>query len=272
MLIGPDGQTVEQPRPQVTPKKPASPSPSTSKTSPNFDQAVQAARSARTAADGQPPWSHGYETATIAAPGNTLYGIAQAHNDLLPEEEADNAQIPDPDLLHPGQVVFSPGKSPVDAATQKQIAAAEQADAAAADASASQRASLQKTSQQQWQGVQNDIAANLESQGKGHLMPDQVVQPTVKALNQWATGSDKLKQATQAAYQQVYSGWQKQGITSQQLAPVLQVRQQAQQDETALSHLHTPVNRAIVQDEQTQASQDWGKVQQATQQWLQNTA
>ena len=281
MLIGPDGQTVELPERQVTPQKPAKPDPSTtpssassssSKPVSNFDQAVQAAQGARAAADGQAPSSHGYETATIAAPGDTLYGIGLAHQDTLPEEETDNAQIPDPNLLHPGQVVFSPGHSPVNATTTAQIAAAEQADAAAAAAPANQRTAAQRTSQKQWQAVQSDIAANLQSQAKGQLMPDKVVQPTVKALDQWATGSDKLKQATQAAYQQVYSGWQKQGITSQQLAPVLQARQQAGQDETALSQLHSPVNRGIVQDEQTQAAQDWTKVQQATQQWLQNTA
>jgi hypothetical protein len=34
---------------------------------------------------------------------------------------ADNAQISDPNLVLPGQVVFSPGQSPVSAATTRQI-------------------------------------------------------------------------------------------------------------------------------------------------------
>ena len=55
----------------------------------------------------------------------------------------------------------------------------------------------------------------------------------------------EAKAAAQAT--QAYGEWQKQGITSQQLAPVLQARQAAAQDEAALSHLHAPTNRAIVQ-------------------------
>jgi hypothetical protein len=44
------------------------------------------------------------------------------------------------------------------------------------------------------------------------------------------------------------------------------------QDETAVSRMRAPANRAIVQGEQAQASQAWNKVQQATQQWLENNA
>jgi hypothetical protein len=208
-------------------------------------------------------------------PGDTLFGIATAHHDTLPDEEADNAQIANPNLLFSGQVVFSPGRSPVNAATTAQIQAAEQADAAVADAPAGQpatHAALQHASQQQWAEAQSDIANDLRTQAQNKLLPDKVVQPTVNALNQWAVGSDKLRQATQAAYQQVYGEWQAKGITSQQLAPVLQTRQAATQDEAALSRLHAPANRAIVQGEQAQASEAWTQVQQRTQQWLENTA
>jgi hypothetical protein len=184
-------------------------------------------------------------------PGDTLYGIATAHHDSLPDEEADNAQIANPALLFPGQVVFSPGHSPVNATTTAQIQAAEQADAALADAPAGQPATrvaaLQHATQQQWAEAQSDIANDLRAQARDKLLPDKVVQPTVNALNQWAVGSDKLRQATQAAYQQVYDEWQKQGVTSQQLAPVLQARQAAMQDEVAPSRLRAPANRAIVQ-------------------------
>ncbi|HEY3845918.1 MAG TPA: LysM domain-containing protein [Acetobacteraceae bacterium] len=210
------------------------------------------------------------------APGDTLYGIATAHHDSLPDVEADNAQIAKPALLFPGQVVFSPGHSLVNATTTAQIQAAEQADAALADAPAGQPATrvaaLQHASQQQWAEAQSDIANDLRAQARDKLLPDKVVQPTVNALNQWAVGSDKLRQATQAAYQQVDDEWQKQGITSQQLAPVLQARQAATQDEAALSRLRAPANRAIVQGEQAQASQAWTTVQQRTQQWLENNA
>jgi len=280
MLIGPDGQSAEPPHaapppPPPPPKKPpAAPAQTSAQTasSGSFNSAVQAARAARAAADGQPPWTHGYETATQVQPGDTMYGIATAHHVPLPDEEADNAQIPNPNLLFSGQVVFSPQQSPVNAATTAKIEAAEEADAAAAQAPANQHAALQHASQQQWAQVQSAIANDLRAQAGGKLLPDKVVQPTVNALNQWAIGSDKLRQATQAAYHQVDGEWQKQGITSSQLAPVLQARQAAVQDDSALSHLRPPTNRAIVQGEQSQASQAWQKVQQSTQQWLLNTA
>jgi hypothetical protein len=289
MLIGPDGSTSEPPPPppppppphQVAPTKPSGAAPASAGTagqtnaSSSFDHAVQAARIARAAADGLAPWAHGYETATTVAPGDTLYGIATTHHVPLLDEEADNAQIANPSLVFPGQMVFSPGHSPVSAATTTRIQAAEQTDAALADAPAGQRATraaLEHASQQQWADVQSGIASDLRAQAAGKLLPDKVVQPTVRALDQWAIGSGKLRQATQAAYQQVDGEWQQQGITSQQLAPVLQARQTAAQDEAALSHLRSPVNRAIVQGEQAQAGQDWQKVQQNTQQWLENTA
>ena len=210
-----------------------------------------------------------------ASPGDTLYGIATAHRVALPEEAADNAQIADPNLLYPGQVVFSPGNDPVNAATTAQIQAAEQADAAVADAPRGQpasRAALRHASQQQWAAAQSDIANDLRTQAGEKLLPDKVVQPTVRALDQWAIGSDKLRQATQAAYRQVYAEWQTQGTTSQQLAPVLQARQTATQDEAALGKLPAPANRGIMQDEQAQVAHGWGNAQQATQQWLENTA
>jgi hypothetical protein len=241
MLIGPDGATSETPPPppphHVVPKQPAGSSPADvgvpgptgqTQSSSSFNNAVQATRTARAGADGIAPWAHGYETATGVAPGDTLCGIATAHHDSLPDEEADNAQIANPNLLFPGQVVFSPGHSPVNAATTAQIQAAEQADAALADAPVGQPATrvaaLQHASQQQWAEAQSDIANDLRAQAGDKLLPDKVVQPTINALNEWAIGSDKLRQATQAAYQQVDDEWQKQGITSQQLAPVLQAR------------------------------------------------
>jgi hypothetical protein len=274
MSIPPDSATSKpQPPRHVTTKKPASSSKPASSTA--FDDAVRAALSARAAVEGLAPSTHGYETATVVTRDATMQEIASAHHVSLAVEEADNAQIARPGRLVPGEVVFSPAQSPVNATTTTQIQAAERADAALADAPAGQsatRAALKLTSQQQWARVQSDIADDLRAQANGKPLPDQVVQPTVTALEQWATGSDKLRDATQAADQQVDAEWQKQGITSQQLAPVLQARQVAAQDQAALSRLRPPTNRAIAQDEQTQAAQDWQKVQQATQQWLENTA
>ena len=99
------------------------------------------------------------------------------------------------------------------------------------------------------------MKSDLRGQANGKLLPDQVVQPTVKALDQWAIGNDKLRQATQGAYSQVYSEWQKQGITSQQLAPILKDRQAAVQDTQALAHLRGPVAHMVMPGAQAEANQ-----------------
>jgi hypothetical protein len=180
-------------------------------------------------------------------------GIATSHCDLLSAEEADNAQIADPNLLLPGQAVFSPGQSPVSARTTADIEAAELIG-----------------TPQQWTAAERDIENDLRAQAGGKLLPDQVVRPTVEALDQWAVGNGNLRQATQTAYDQAYNGWQEQGITSQRLARILTDRQAAVQDDEALTHLRAPVNRSLMPDEQQQASQSWSKVQQDAQQWLQS--
>jgi hypothetical protein len=80
MLVGPDGTTTEAPPPSPPPPPPhhvaikqhmatnvANPSTqapgATPASSTAFNDAVQSARTARAAANGEPPWTHGYETA-----------------------------------------------------------------------------------------------------------------------------------------------------------------------------------------------------------------
>ncbi len=258
MLIGPDGESVAtRPAPPPPPHNTsatATSTPAQSSATVSFDHAVQEARVARAAAEGLPPWTHGYETATVVQPGNTLYGIAVTHGDTLPATEADNAQLTNPNFLYPGEAVFTPGQSPVSAATTAQIQAAERFG-----------------SRQQWAQVETHIESDLRAQANGKLLPDQVVQPTVKALDQWAIGNDRLRQATQGAYSQVYSEWQKQGITSQQLAPILKDRQAAVQNTQALAHLRAPLAHMLLPGAQAQANQAWSKVQQDTNQWLQSS-
>ncbi len=187
-------------------------------------------------------------------PGDTLYGIATQHGDTLPAEEADNAQISDPNLIHAGEAVFSPGRDPVSPATTALIQDAERSG-----------------SQQAWAKAQAGIETDLRAQGQNKLQPDKVVQPTVHALDAWATGNDKLRQATENAFKAADSQWQSEGVTSQQIAPILEDRAAAVRDDNALLHLRSPVNRAIVQGEQQQATAAWSKVQADTQHWLQSS-
>ena len=276
MLVGPDGESAAPPPPKphpasqsttasgstpahTTASQSSSPAPSSTPpqratSTPGFDQAVQEALTQRANAEGEPPWTHGYEQATIVRPGDTLYGIATQHGNTLPTEEGDNAQISDPNIIHPGQAVFSPGRDPVSPATTTLIQDAERSGSQAA-----------------WAKAQAGIETDLRAQGQNKLQPDKVVEPRVKALDAWATGNDQLRQATANAYKAAYSQWQSEGVTSQQIAPILQDRAAAVSDDNALTHLHAPVNRAIVQDEQQQATEAWSKVQQDTQHWLQSS-
>jgi len=54
-------------------------------------------------------------------------------------------------------------------------------------------------SQEDWGNAQADVETDLRAQGQTKLQPDQIVQSTVQALNAWATGDDKLREATENA-------------------------------------------------------------------------
>ncbi|HXW31012.1 MAG TPA: hypothetical protein VEK55_16755, partial [Xanthobacteraceae bacterium] len=198
--------------------------------------------------------------------------IATAHGDPLGAEEADNPQFANPSRIVPGQVVFSPGRAPVNARTVAQIQAAERADAAAVR---NPTAALKQAAQRQWARVQTDLENDLQSQGAGKLAPDQVVQPTIAALNDWAIGNNDLRDATSAAYAKVYQQWQRAGVTSQQLAPIFHDRAAAVRDDQAFQKWLTQhpgeVNRAFIEAHEQESAQNWAKVQQDVEQWLETS-
>jgi hypothetical protein len=237
-----------------------------------FNAAVSQALQARAAVEGRAPWTHGYETATIVKPDQNMATIAAAHGDPLGAEEADNLQFANPDRLFPGQVVFSPGRAPVNGRTVAQIQAAERADAAAA---CDPTVALKQAAQRQWARVQTDLEKELQSQGAGKLAPDQIVKPVIAALDDWAIGNDDLRDATGAAYAKVYRQWQHAGITSQQLAPIFRDRAAAAQDDQAFQKWLTQhpgeVNRAFIEEHEQESAQNWAKVQQDVEQWLETS-
>ena len=166
MLIGSDGESVAPPPPRSRAKTDsiAAPHGASAIGSPHatgssvarvgssslsFDNAVQEALAARTNIERRPAWTYGYETASLTEPGDTLYDIALAHGDTLATEEADNTQIRNPNALHAGQVVFSPGTDPVSPATTALIQTAERGG-----------------SQQDWVKVQVGIESDLRVQGQ----------------------------------------------------------------------------------------------------------
>jgi hypothetical protein len=230
-----------------------------------FEAAVNEARLARAAAEGKDPSTHGYETAVAVRPGQCLALIATAGDVSLPILEADNRQIGNPNQILPGEIVFIPGKIPVSQTALADIQRAERADEAAA---ASPTASRKQAAQAAWSTVRTDIANDLRTQGAGKIAPDQVVEPTLTALDNWAIGNDDLKSAAQAAYGQIDAEWQDQGLTSEQVAPILKDRAAAIEADQALHGPNRVQNCRLVSELQQQSTQEWSQVQQDIQQWL----
>jgi hypothetical protein len=160
---------------------------------PEFQAAVQRALAARAAAEGRPPESHGYETAGQVRPGDALERL------VGPDQVSNNGQFRDPNVIHPGEIYFQQGKSPVSAQTEGVIDAALAYDR--------KNGTNAPASQRNWDAVQTAIAGELhqnvklDANGQLQLTADQ--QAKLQALNSWAVGTDRLSLETQQALTQV---------------------------------------------------------------------
>lgn len=160
---------------------------------PDFQAAVRRALAARSAAEGRPPESHGYETAGQVRPGDALERLVGS--DGVPN----NGQFGNPNLIHPGEIYFQQGKSPVSAQTESAIDAALAYDR--------QNGATSAASQRNWDTVQSAIAGELrqtvklDANGQLQLTADQ--QAKLQALNSWAVGTDRLSLETKDALTQV---------------------------------------------------------------------
>ncbi|MGO1078021.1 hypothetical protein [Inquilinus sp. CA228] len=160
---------------------------------PDFQAAVQRALAARAAAEGRPPESHGYETAGQVRPGDALERL------VGPDGVSNNGQFADPNLIHPDEIYFQQGKSPVSAQTEGVIDTALAYDR--------KNGASAPDSQLNWDAVQSAIAGELrqtvqlDANGQLQLTADQ--QAKLQALNSWAVGTDRLSLETQQALTQV---------------------------------------------------------------------
>ena len=170
------------------PASPVRPSPD-----PEFQAAVRRALAARSAAEGRPPESHGYETAGQVQPGDALERL------VGPDGVPNNGQFSDPNLIHPGEIYFQQGKSPVSAQTEGVIDTALAYDR--------KNGANAPDSQRNWDAVQSAIAGELrqtvqlDANGQLQLTADQ--QAKLQALNSWAVGTNQLSLETQQALTQV---------------------------------------------------------------------
>ena len=160
---------------------------------PEFQAAVRRALAARSAAEGRPPESHGYETAGQVQPGDALERL------VGPDGVPNNGQFSDPNLIHPDEIYFQQGKSPVSAQTEGVIDTALAYDR--------KNGANAPDSQRNWDAVQSAIAGELrqtvqlDANGQLQLTADQ--QAKLQALNSWAVGTDQLSLETQQALTQV---------------------------------------------------------------------
>jgi hypothetical protein len=195
-------QPAPPPPPPPPPEQPAA-----------FDQAVGDAQAQRAAVEGRPPETHGYETAERVGPGDSIEGLAVEHGADPRRTIEANPQFANPNVVQPGDIVFVPGRSPVSADTERLIDNALRFDREHPGANST-------TSDENWNRVKDAIADELRTAGNGRAQPEQGAQETVDKISDWAIGTDRLRQASEAALQQVTGEWRAQGVTGDTLGRI----------------------------------------------------
>jgi hypothetical protein len=218
-----------------------------------FNQAVQDAQAQRAAVEGKPPESHGYETAVPVGPGGSIEGTALQHGADPQQTVEANAQYPDPNVVRPGDIVFVPNQSPVSANTESLIDDAVRFDREHPGATNATQ------SDQNWNKVQDAIAAEMRDAGQGQAQPEQGAQETSERISAWAVGTDRLRQASQGALQEVTGEWREQGVTGDTLGRIEDAYgrlRSAQDHETAVANDPTlsPSAREVALNQAQQAT------------------
>jgi hypothetical protein len=177
-----------------------------------------------------------------AKPGDSLASIASGHGDTLSGVETDNPEVYPPDLLHIGQVVRLPKKTPaevvagVDNSQIKPIitamANANLADQGlhspvlAHDPGALGEAETQSTNS--WNGVEQKTI-NMLMNNNGGAYPEQAAAAEVKRLNALEPDNSKFAAANNAALAEATKQWQQMGVTKSQLGPIINAYNDAKQ-------------------------------------------
>ena len=196
-----------------------------------FDRAVQRAETKRTHADGLSPAQHGYEKAYRVKPGDNLDAISRHSGLSLSKVEAHNAQIRNPNLIHPGDVVFLPRKptaqeTQVDHAVSDARSASHRAAQLSTQAEHSHQAAAKvqdarSAASAKWRNVQDTIADQFRAiGGNGQAFPENAIAPRVNELNGQAAGDRNFKNAINGARNEVTAQWHAEGRTHKELDPL----------------------------------------------------
>jgi len=204
MLEGPAG-TIETPPPKP---KPAPPKLDTSPAKAWSDAVAQARANTP-------------RQTVAAAPGDTMTGIANDHDDTLPGVEAANPQIPCPNLIDVGQPIALPKKTPAQVVSGVNNAQVKPIITAMANANAAKTA-------QSWSKVkQSTYDMLLGNNNAGY--PDVSAAAQVKQLNALEPGNSRFAAANNAALSAAKQQWTQMGVTKSQLSPIVNAYDNARQ-------------------------------------------
>jgi LysM domain len=258
MLMEPPGSataTVSRPPAQSqssgASKSPAPPTPDTSPAKAWSDAVAQARANS--------PQQH-----VTVKPGDTLTGIANSRHDTLPGVEANNPQISDPNLIHSGDTVYLPKKTPaqvvsgVDNSQIKPIITA-MADANLADQNLQTTAQnaarmhvrdpevfsgAQAQSTNSWNMVQR-TTFNMLMNNNQRAYPEQAAAAEVRQLNALEPGNAKFAAANNAALTEATKQWRQMGVTKPELSPIINAYNNAKQIDQDLQNPHLLRSRFI---------------------------
>ena len=196
-----------------------------------FDRAIQRAQQKRTHADGLSPAQHGHENVYRVKPGDTLDAISHRAGISLAGLESHNAQIRNPDLIHPGDVVFVP-RSPtaqeaqVDHAVNDARAASRQAStlehrAAHGGQAAAKLREAQAEATARWQKVKDVVADQFRDiGGAARAFPEDAIAPRLNELKGQAAGDRNFTNAVLGARDEAMRQWHAEGRTHAELDPL----------------------------------------------------
>ncbi len=193
-----------------------------------FERAVQRAQKERTQADGRSPAQHGYENAYRVKSGDNLDAISHRSGASLANVEAHNAQIRNPNLIHPGDVVFVPRKptaqeSQVDRAVSDANSASDKATQLSGRAAHNSQAAAKLQDAKadataKWRKVKDTIADQFRATGgAAQAFPENAIAPRLNELKGEAAGNRNFKSAANGARDEVMAQWHSEGRTHAEL-------------------------------------------------------
>ncbi|MBV9251127.1 MAG: LysM peptidoglycan-binding domain-containing protein [Acetobacteraceae bacterium] len=193
-------------------------------------------------------------------PGDTMTSIAKSHNDSVASVEQANPNIANANLLHCGQTIDLPKKTPdqivsgVDNSEVQPIITA-MANANAADEgsgvrNAGVRQEDQAQAAQAWDTVSQTTLNMLMTNNSGEY-PEQAAARQVAQLDALEPGNAKFAAANNYALSEATQQWTQIGVTKAQLGPIVDAYNNLQQTTDAankyLQNPKMPHNREVVE-------------------------